>query len=127
MQEPYKHEREFTRSATAIEVEITAGNRTVGGSTRDIAMKGLYLFGERSIAAGEACSIRLYLGGRESGVCVQARGRVARVDAEGMAVSLDEVDLDGYQHLKQLVLLNAEDPDQAAEEIEQHRGLLRRD
>jgi hypothetical protein len=127
MQEHFKHQREFTRSQTAVEVEIAAGPRTLVGSTRDVSMNGLYLFGERSIAAGERCRIRLYLGGRESGVCVSATGRVARVDASGTAVTFDEVDLDGYQHLKQLVLLNAADPDQVAEEIDQHRGLRRRD
>jgi len=42
-------------------------------------------------------------------------------------VSFDTVDLDGYQHLRQLVLLNSPDPDRAAEEIDQHVGLLRRD
>jgi hypothetical protein len=43
-----------------------------------------------------------------------------------MAVAFDEVNLDGYHHLKQLVLFNALDPDQAVEEIEQHVGLRRR-
>ena len=126
MQEHFKHRREFSRSQTAVEVEITAGQRTVVGSTRDVSMNGLYLFGERSIAAGERCGIRLFLGGRETGIGVSARGRVARVDAGGMAVTFEEVDLEGYQHLKQLVLLNAADPDQTAEEIDQHRGLRRR-
>jgi len=37
------------------------------------------------------------------------------------------VSLDGYQHLKQLVLLNAPDPDQVAEEIDEHVGLCRRE
>ena len=127
MEESFKHQREFTRSETAVEVEVIAGQRSVVGSTRDVSMNGLYLSGERSIAAGELCSVRLYLGGRDSGVCVSARGRVARVDLGGTAVTFDDVDLEGYQHLKQLVLLNASDPDQTAEEIGQHRGLRRRE
>lgn len=127
MEERFKHQREFTRSHTAVEVEIFAGERTVVGATRDVSMNGLYLIGERAFAAGERCSIRLYLGGRDTGACVSARGRIARVDAGGTAVTFDEVDLEGYQHLKQLVLLNASDPDQTAEEIDQHRGLRRRE
>ncbi len=126
MGESFKHQREFIRAATAVEVEISAGDRTIVGSTRDVSMNGVYLVGERSIAAGARCRVTVYIGGRESGARVDAAGRIARVDAHGMAVTFDEVSLDGYQHLKQLVLLNAPDPDQAAEEIDEHRGLRRR-
>jgi hypothetical protein len=126
MQEIRKHEREFTRCPTALDVEITVADRILVGSTRDVSLCGLYLFGERSLAAGTRCQLTLFVGGRESGARVDASGRVARVDATGMAISFDEVSLDGYHHLKQLVLLNAPDPDQVAEEIDQHVGLRRR-
>jgi hypothetical protein len=126
MQEPFKHTREFTRCQTAIEVEIAASDRTVVGATRDVSLNGLYLFGERSFAAGSRCRITLFVGGRGSDARVEASGCVARVDLDGMAVTFDEVSLEGYQHLKQLVLLNAPDPDQVIEEIDQHVGLRRR-
>jgi hypothetical protein len=127
VQELWKHSREFTRCQTAIEVEIATGERSVVASTRDVSLNGIYLYGERSLPAGTPCRVTLFIGGRESDVRVEASGHVARVDAEGLAVSFDEVSLDGYQHLKQLVLLNAPDPDQVAEEIEQHVGLRRRE
>ena len=126
MQEVWKHPREFTRCQTAIDVEIAGSDRTVVGSTRDVSLNGIYLCGERSFAAGTRCQVTLYVGGRESGVQVDASGRVARVDDAGMAISFEAVNLDGYHHLKQLVLLNAPDPDQVVEEIEQHVGLRRR-
>lgn len=127
MQELWKHAREFTRCQTAMDVDIASGERRVEGSTRDVSLNGLYLYGERSFPAGTRCQVVLFIGGRESGARVEAVGRVARVDAEGIAVTFEEVSLEGYQHLKQLVLLNAPDPDQVAEEIEQHVGLRRRD
>jgi len=126
MQDRWKHDREFTRCQTALDVEIAACDRTLLGSTRDVSLNGLYIFGERSFAAGTRCRVTLFVGGRESGVRVEASGRVTRVDSTGMAVLFDEVSVDGYHHLKQLVLLNAPDPDQAAEEIEHHVGLRRR-
>jgi hypothetical protein len=107
-------------------VELACGGRTVRGSTRDVSLSGIYLFGERSLAAGTPCSVTLLLGGPESDVRVEARGRVARLDDGGMAVGFEEVGFDGYQHLQRLVLLNAPDPDQVVEEIEQHVGLRRR-
>jgi hypothetical protein len=126
MQDLWKHAREFTRCPTAMEVEIAMGERSVVGSTRDVSLNGIYLYGERQFPAGTRCRVTLFVGGRESDVRVEASGHVARVDAQGMAVHFDEVSLDGYQHLKQLVLLNAPDPDQVAEEIDQHVGLRRR-
>jgi len=125
--EAWKHPREFTRCKTAIEVEIAAADRRVTGETRDVSLSGLYFYGERSLPAGTPCRVTLFVGGRESGARIDASGRIARVDAHGLAVSFDTVDLDGYQHLRQLVLLNSPDPDRAAEEIDQHVGLLRRD
>jgi hypothetical protein len=122
----WKHAREFTRCSTAVDVELSAADCTVVGATRDVSLNAIYLFGERSLPAGTRCRVTLFIGGRESGVRVEASGRVARVDPRGMAVAFDEVNLDGYHHLKQLVLFNALDPDQAVEEIEQHVGLRRR-
>lgn len=127
MRQSWQHPREFTRCKTALEVEITAGDRRVVGETRDLSLSGIYLFGERSLPAGTPCRVMLFVGGRESGARIEASGRIARVDAYGLAVSFDTVDLDGYQHLKQLVLFNAADPDRAAAEIDQHIGLRRRD
>ena len=126
MQPLWKHAREFTRCHTAIEVEIAAAGATVVGSTRDVSLNAVYVLGERTLPAGTRCQVTLFIGGRESDVRAEASGRVARVDERGMAVAFDEVSLDGYHHLKQLVLLNALDPDQAAEEIGQHVGLRRR-
>lgn len=126
MQERPKESREFTRCHTAMDVEITSGDRLVTGATRDVSLKGLYVNGERSIPAGARCTITLFLGGRGSQARVEASGRIARVDSGGMAVAFEEVSLDGYEHLKQLVLLNAADPDQVADEIAQHVGLRKR-
>ncbi|MCC6641733.1 MAG: PilZ domain-containing protein [Deltaproteobacteria bacterium] len=127
MQDAWKHSREFTRCKTALEVEIIAAERHVAGETRDVSLAGIYFYGERSLPAGTPCRVTIFVGGRESGARIEASGRIARVDAHGMAVAFDALDLDGYQHLKQVVLLNAADPDQAAGEIEQHVGLRRRD
>lgn len=126
MQEIWKHTREFTRCRTAIDVEIRSAAGVVSGSTRDVSLNGIYLPGERFLATGMRCDVTLYVGGRESGALVEAAGRIARLDASGTAIVFEEMSLDGYHHLRQLVLLNAHDPDQAAEEIEEHVGLLRR-
>jgi len=122
----WKHVREFTRSRVTVEVELEASEQRISGSTRDVSMSGLYLWGERRVPAGAPCRVHMLVGGDRSGIRVDARGRVARVDAEGMAVSFEEVSLEGFQHLKQLVLLNSPDPDAALDEIAQHHGLRRR-
>lgn len=129
MEPAWKHAREFTRTAVAVDVDLLdseRAERSVAGATRDVSMNGLYLRAERCLPAGARCDVRLYLGGRDSGLCIEAVGRIARLDATGMAVCFEELSYDAYQHLKQLVLLNAPDPDVVLEELAQHQGLRRR-
>jgi hypothetical protein len=58
------------------------------------------------------------------GVHVVLQSRVvARRDATGVGLRLDSVDEETFAHLRRLVMLNAEDPDQVEAEIDQHLGI----
>jgi hypothetical protein len=40
-----------------------------------------------------------------------------------MAIEFDRVEVESFEHLKQLILLNSSDPDNVWEEFERHLGL----
>jgi hypothetical protein len=117
-----KH-REFTRVSTEIEAEVTA---TVSGHTRDVSVKGIYLFCRQPLPVGTPCRVALVVGGRQSPLRIEVTGRVVRVDDAGMAVEFSEMGVDSFDHLRRLVLYNSTDTDQVEQELKSHLGLKRR-
>lgn len=119
--------REFTRVATTIEVEFAGDNLDpVTGVLGDVSMKGLFLFCALPPPVGTSGTISLYLGQRDTGICISARGRVVRHAPDGVGIEIREIGLDSYGHLRNLVQLNAADTDAVQHEFDSHVGLRRR-
>jgi hypothetical protein len=120
--------REFTRVSFATEVEIQAGDRTIGSTSGiDISLSGLRLStGDRSVPpAGTPCGARIILRAFEERVVIQAKGTVIRTGPGILAIEFTELDLDSYHHLRQLILNNAADPERADREFAAHWGIRR--
>ena len=123
------NQREFTRVRTAVPLDcIFADGRTQTGTTKDISLNGCY------IAEGEAppedtpCTVVLHLDGHGGAIQVRAHAMVVRSRATGFALLfLELVELESYEHLRNLVRYNAADPDQADFEFDSHLGLRRVD
>lgn len=120
--------REFTRVTMKTEVVLHMTNGIeLRGCLHDVSMNGLFVSGELDLEEGDGCELEIPLADVPDGPCVRARGHVARVTQEGVAIEFDEVPLDSYEHLKNLVILNATDANQAEAQIATHLGLRRRD
>ncbi len=118
--------REFSRSPVAVEVDVTGDDFQITvREIRNVSMGGVGIAPcDEEIPVGCECRVRLYLGGRLSGVCIEAEGRVARADDEEIGIEFTEIiGADSYQHLKRLVLLNSEDPRAVQEEFGAHLGI----
>jgi hypothetical protein len=120
--------RQFLRVAAELAAEVVAAGGTVRGTTRDVSLKGAYVHVGQPFPEGSTCELTLLLdegspiaaGMRQ----VRARGFVSRSDADGMAIEFQElIGLDSWDHLRGLVLLNAEQPLEAQEQFAAHRGL----
>lgn len=119
--------REFSRVMTTVQVDLWASDRHVlSQRTRDISLKGLYVYCRQGWPAGTRCELVLRLGDGPCSLPVQAQARVKRSDKQGMAIEIVRLTSEGYTHLKQLLLYNAENPDQVQEEFDSHVGLRRR-
>jgi hypothetical protein len=120
--------REFTRVATTLTGKLSAGeiSATVSGQTTDISLGGLFLTCDASLPIGTECKLVLFFGEPNNQIRIEAEGRIARVDSEGVGVELTVVELGSFEHLRNLVLYNTSEPQQAEEEFRSHLGIKRR-
>lgn len=86
-------------------------------STRDISLKGVYCYSPITLPQGTRCKIFIELLGAEEPLRVEVIGHVIREDDQGMALFFDEIDLESFQHLKNILYYNTGDPDRIDHEI----------
>lgn len=120
--------REFTRVPSSLDVDLkTVDGLEITGRIQNLSLAGLFIETDSAPPVGVECSVVLHLGGRGSGVAVRACGRITRADERGAGMRFEEVNYDAMDHLRQLLLYNAVDPDAVDAEIAAHLGLSRRD
>lgn len=114
---------ENRRRRTRVDFQTRADVRTAERSlvdleTHDLSLKGVLIRGRQPVSAGEKCQISVRLmGGEPDSPELHMEGRVIRVDDKGTAIDFTSLDPDTYLHLRNLVLLNADDPDEAEQEM----------
>ncbi len=121
------NQREFSRAATKMEVEITSdAHPPVRGITHDVSMSGVFVVCDDRMPVGTECRVAVRLAGGEEPVSVDAAGRVARVEPDGMGLQFTEIDMDSYEHLRRLVLFNSTETSAVERELRDHLGLRER-
>ncbi len=123
--------RQFLRVAAEIAAVAVGAGGTARGFTRDLSPKGAYLQVDLPFPEGSTCEVTLLLEGdmvegarAEGAVMVRARGYVSRSDAAGMAIEFESIlGLESWDHLRGIVLLNAEEPRIARTQFDAHAGL----
>ena len=125
MTTPANERREFIRVPFRTEIEIHTPARTIRSrSSLDISLNGL-----RTETTGPApepgtpCHIRITLSHEEPRISIAVKGLIVRAEPGTLAIHFTEIDVDSYEHLQQLVLNNAKDPEQAEQEFNTHWGI----
>jgi hypothetical protein len=85
--------------------------------TRDISLKGIYCYSDIKLSAGTPCEVELYLTDTSSKLVLFLKGRVVRTDEEGMGIKFEEMDLDSFFLLKNILNYNTGDPEQIDREL----------
>jgi len=123
--------RGFVRVPFNTEVVISAGDWSLRAKSGiDISMSGLHLTGLDRTDTGRplpGTSVRASIHLQASGhrALIETDGRIIRSEPGELAVEFIEIELDGYQHLRQLILNNTDDPDRAEKQFDEHRGIKR--
>ena len=85
--------------------------------TRDISLKGLYCYSDIRFSVGTPCELELHLTDIGSKVVLFLKGRVVRTDEEGMGIKFEEMDLDSFFLLKNILNYNTGDPEEIEKEL----------
>lgn len=111
--------RRRTRVSYRTRVDIQAtGARLMDMESRDLSHKGVYVLGDLPLKAGQGCMVTVHLVGLgEEAPILRMEGKVVRAAPDGTAIDFVSMDPDTYMHLRNLVLLNAEDPSRAEAEF----------
>ncbi|MDX8392409.1 MAG: PilZ domain-containing protein [Mariprofundaceae bacterium] len=109
--------RVCTRISFTTRAEVDVDGEILDGTLQDISMNGLYFRSDASVAVGDACEVRIFLGD-EDPMVMHALSYVARCDADGFALSFSGFYCDSASHLQQVILLNVGDKDQVMDELE---------
>lgn len=122
-----KDHREFSRVGIRIFATVhTKGEEIISAGTQDVSMKGLFIEGKMDWPLGTECEVDLILEGRTPAVNIAVKGKVQRITDKGIAIFFTEVGLEAYEHLHNLIMLNAEDPSKVEQEFSDHLGLRKK-
>ena len=87
-------------------------------------MNGVLVHVEQALSEGSLCNVRIQLGDSMEDPCViEAHGKVARQSGQSMAIEFVDVDVDGFSHLKNLVMFNTVDKEKVEREFAGHLGI----
>ena len=119
-------QRRYSRSTIRARAELRLHTGIVmEGESRDVSMNGLFVKADHMFPVGNVCQVVLVLEGGDREFRIETSGEVVRVSEEGIAIEFEQIDLDSMEHLRKLVLYNADDPEQVEQEIEDSAGIHR--
>jgi len=117
--------RGFIRVPLDTRAEVLVQGQTFrAGEEIDLSMSGVRLsVSGAPPAPGSACRVRIQLPTAGDRVVIEAEGTVIRSVPGSLAIEFTDLDPDSYFHLKNLILNNASDPEQAEQEFTSHWGI----
>lgn len=104
-----KGRRKHDRVAFVTNILLSSKNFEIDvtGNSRDLSLKGMFVHTEEILEANTPCVIIIILSGGVKDIKLSINARVARVEAHGMGIVFDTMDLDSYTHLKNIVQYNS--------------------
>jgi len=124
------NQREFSRVGVPLSVEIERqGREPFKAVAKDVCLNGIRIASDESFDADERCDVKVVLG--EDGyegeqLIIEACGCAVRSDGQYVAIHFDGLELEGYNHLKNLILHHSLETDQVEREFDAHIGLHRK-
>jgi len=125
MSKQREEKRGFIRIPFNTEVEVQSEGRSIRSREGiNLSMSGIRLStADATPAPGSPCQVLITLRASEQRVLIEAKGSVIRSAPGSLAAEFKELDLDSYNHLRQLILNNADEPQRAEKEFTTHWGI----
>jgi Tfp pilus assembly protein PilZ len=104
-------------------VALLFGEKTISSKhTKDISLNGLFVLTDHQVKIGDECKVIITLNSQVADLTLRLNAHVTRTTAEGIALTFKEMDIETYQHLKNIVLYNSDDPEAFLEQCQQRPG-----
>jgi len=119
--------RRFLRvpfEATVTVKNLSDGTILENLDSKDISMKGIYCLTDTPFKVDTPCVVELLLTGTSSELWIRIEGHVVRSEDSGMAIIFDNMDLDAFIHLKNILYYNSGDPERIDKELVLHNIYL---
>lgn len=107
--------RKNRRVPFQVEATVQIGQTSFKGMVDNLSMKGMFLASE-TLSGGSSLEISIKLSGSSSSLSIELKGRAVRLTEAGIAIEFQEMDLDSFTHLRNIIAQNTDDPDAAYEE-----------
>lgn len=108
--------RRFSRVDFKKEVEIFVNGAKYSGEIENLSLKGAYLKTTHPLQMGDQVEIIIHLTVNTE-FDVNLRGKVVRLSDGGAGVLFDQIDLDSFAHLRNIIAYNFGDDDLVMEEF----------
>jgi c-di-GMP-binding flagellar brake protein YcgR len=126
MRDNPKDRRKHTRVALELEAELQLDNSiTAEGKTKNISFSGIFMYcvNAANIPVGGNGSLKIFLQADPHINIINFRCQVVRTDESGVGIRFINIDVNGYQQFKNLMIYNSSDPDMLLAELEKNPGL----
>ena len=113
----YQDKRKFTRIPFDIGVSLAAGDSAIQTSRlKNISLEGMFVLTNAKWKIGTECIGALEITGKSTRLTIQVKAEVIRIEKDGLAMKFTEMDLDSLLHLRHLIAIHSENPDQLDKE-----------
>jgi hypothetical protein len=114
------NKRRFSRVAFTVKARVVHSGGQFEGEVCDLSLHGVRILTAQKTNLGEGVEISLCLAGGTSDLTINASGKVVRVVPEGVVVELDDMDLDSFIHLRNIVAYNSGNADLIDKEFQDY-------
>ena len=108
--------RKFRRVPFEVTAAVQTGMVNISGVVHNLSMSGMFLATAKTVEGDNPLDISIMLSGASSMLSLRLKGRLVRQTEDGIAVEFQEMDLDSFIHLRNIVAQNSSDPDAVYEE-----------
>lgn len=108
--------RRYRRVAFQAMAGVQAGQTTFSGMVDNLSMKGMFILTKEIVQLGIPLEISLVLSGTSSLLSIKLTGFALRQTDTGVAIEFQEMDVDSFIHLRNIVALNSGDADACYDE-----------
>jgi hypothetical protein len=97
-------DRQHGRKPAKLEATVTSElGACVRGTVQDVSVAGLFLACRERLPVGTICELRVEVLHDEDAPAIEATGRVAHVEPDGMGLEITDLTLEHYEELRRVV------------------------